>query len=144
MHKYGIKCPISSGTKDSIYNRLRIHHEAPVVDIGQIDLIRKGIIKVHSQEIERFTPTGVVFKNGKEEIFDVVVLATGYKPNLAQILEEPVYKSAINDLGFPKDQPEVTRTNPGLYFVGYADATGRILKMKEDSIEIASAIKAKL
>ena len=57
---------------------------------------------MHSAEIERFTTTGVVFKNGKEETFDVVVLATGYKPNLAQILAEPVYKSAVTDLGFPK------------------------------------------
>ncbi len=45
MHKYGITCPIP-GLKNLSYYRIRNLHEAPVVDIGQIDLIREKKIKV--------------------------------------------------------------------------------------------------
>ena len=47
------------------------------VDIGNIDLIRNGGVKVISQEIANFKENSVVFKDGKEIEFDAVILCTG-------------------------------------------------------------------
>jgi len=143
MHKYGIICPVP-GLENLGYYRLRKYHESPVVDIGQIDLIRKKLIKVQKYEVERFTPTGVVFKNGEEEPFDVVILATGFKPNLDKFLSETVYNATVNKLGYPHATAKSFPGAPGLYFVGFADETGRILKIKEDAIKTANFIKKDL
>ncbi len=58
-------------------------------------------MKVVKHEIERFTKTGVVFKNGKEETFDVIVLATGFRSSIDQFLSAPLVSSSTNELGFP-------------------------------------------
>jgi len=144
MHKYGIRCPISSGFKDLAYYRLRRYHEAPVVDIGQIELIRESIIKVKNSEIAKFTSTGVIFKDGKEETYDAVILATGFKHSLDQIFPKSIYDTIINEQGFPHDAQILHEKTPGLYFIGFSDRAGRILKMKEDAIETAAHINSQL
>jgi putative flavoprotein involved in K+ transport len=62
----------------------------------------------------RFTESGVVWEDGREEPVDAVLLATGYGPNLGYL--GPL--GALRAYGHPDQRAGVSRTVPGLYFVG--------------------------
>ncbi|HET6659718.1 MAG TPA: NAD(P)/FAD-dependent oxidoreductase [Rubrobacter sp.] len=62
----------------------------------------------------RFTESGVVWEDGREEPVDAVLLATGYGPNLGYM--GPL--GALRADGHPDQRAGVSRTVPGLYFVG--------------------------
>ncbi|MDE2331575.1 MAG: NAD(P)/FAD-dependent oxidoreductase, partial [Bradyrhizobium sp.] len=51
----------------------------PLIDVGTLAGIRDGSIRIRGG-IDRFTPDGVVFTDGREERFDAVILATGFRP----------------------------------------------------------------
>jgi indole-3-pyruvate monooxygenase len=91
------------------------HKRVPLLDIGTVALIKNGIVKVYPS-ISRFTETGVLFSNGKQKNFDAVVMATGYKPAVADFIEEAVKvtdhegKPLVSGGESPLD---------GLYFCGF-------------------------
>jgi putative flavoprotein involved in K+ transport len=62
----------------------------------------------------RFTESGVVWDDGREEPVDAVLLATGYGPNLGYL--GPLGASRAD--GRPDQRGGVSRAVPGLYFVG--------------------------
>ena len=62
----------------------------------------------------RFTESGVVWDDGREEPVDAVLLATGYGPNLGYL--GPL--GALQADGRPDQRGGVSRAVPGLYFVG--------------------------
>ena len=62
----------------------------------------------------RFTESGVVWEDGREEPVDAVLLATGYGPNLGYL--GPL--GALQADGRPDQRGGVSRAVPGLYFVG--------------------------
>ena len=62
----------------------------------------------------RFTESGVVWDDGREEPVDAVLLATGYGPNLGYL--GPL--GALRSDGHPDQRGGVSRAVPGLYFVG--------------------------
>jgi putative flavoprotein involved in K+ transport len=62
----------------------------------------------------RFTESGVVWEDGREEPVDAVLLATGYGPNLGYL--GPL--GALRADGRPDQRAGVSRAVPGLYFVG--------------------------
>jgi putative flavoprotein involved in K+ transport len=62
----------------------------------------------------RFTEEGVVWKDGREEQVDVVLLATGYRPNLDYL--RPL--GALREDGRPDQRAGIAPSVPGLYFVG--------------------------
>jgi len=141
LGKFGITCPHPHHTAVEHLVKNRV---PPAIDIGQIDLIRKGDVKVITHEIERFVANGVVFKNGQEEAYDVVVLATGYASNLSKILSSRVYGAIIDDKGFPKEGKSIPSNYEGIYCVGFTDLFGRIFSMQNESIRIAAEVKRKL
>ncbi|MGC0362357.1 putative flavoprotein involved in K+ transport [Rhodococcus sp. 27YEA15] len=49
------------------------------VDVGCVELIANGEVKLTHAEVERFTERGLAFTDGTELDADLVVLATGYK-----------------------------------------------------------------
>jgi cation diffusion facilitator CzcD-associated flavoprotein CzcO len=109
----------------------------PLLDIGTMDHIRAGRIRVHPG-IERFTETGVVFTDGTWIDVDAVVLATGYEPALADFL--PEWRAVCDDTGRPRISGGPTAL-PGLYFCGqYVAPSGMIREMGIEAQRIAADI----
>ncbi|KHN48962.1 Flavin-containing monooxygenase YUCCA8 [Glycine soja] len=90
--------------------------KTPVLDIGTLEKIRSGDIKV-VPEIKRFSNGYVEFVNGEKQGVDAVVLATGYRSNVPSWLQEGEFFSKN---GFPKSPfPNGWKGNAGLYAVGF-------------------------
>ena len=51
-----------------------------------LEQIKKGNIKV-VPAIDRFTTSGVLFKNGDEYPFDAIILATGYRSGIQDFFD---------------------------------------------------------
>jgi len=95
----------------------------PLLDIGTLARIRDGSIKVRGG-IDHFTSDGVVFSGQGSQEFDAVILATGFRPDLRELLAD------VNGVLSQDGKPLVTgrATNaPGLYFCGLvASPTGQL------------------
>ena len=80
--------------------QLREHGRTPVIDIGTLARIQSGEIAVFPG-IDRFTPDGVRFVDGREAPFDAVVLATGYSAGVERLFPETEVPLDAN--GMPRD-----------------------------------------
>lgn len=69
------------------------HSKIPVIDPGIIQKIKQRAITVYPG-IDHFTAEGVAFSDGTSRPFDVVVLATGFRTNLSDIV--PDYSTGAN------------------------------------------------
>lgn len=109
----------------------------PLLDIGTIDHIRAGRIGVHG-DIARFTESGVVFDDGRPLEVDAVVLATGYRPGIAEFL--PEWAQVCDDDGRPLVSGGPTAL-PGLYFCGmYVSPSGMLREAGLEAQRIAHSI----
>ena len=71
----------------------------PLIDIGTLAKIRDGAIAVRAG-IDRFTADGVAFTDGMIEKFDVVILATGFRPDLRSLI--PGVVDVFDQHGMPR------------------------------------------
>ena len=143
LGRYGLQRP-TQGPLTKLQQASRI----PLIDIGTLELIRRGQIEVYPG-IERFTTHGVIFTNGLAKDFDAVILATGYRPQVNTNLKissdamanfDPLlYDSA----GTPLTSGTAVPNLPGLYFCGYhVAATGMLREIGREARRIAAAICA--
>ena len=110
----------------------------PLIDIGTLARIRDGSIRIRGG-IDRFTPDGVVFANAREEQFDAVILATGFRPDLRRLI--PDLDGVFNAHGMPRVTGQETAA-PGLYFCGHiASATGQLREIGIEAQRIAEDAK---
>jgi cation diffusion facilitator CzcD-associated flavoprotein CzcO len=110
----------------------------PLLDVGTVAKIRDGSIKVRGA-IDRFTTDGVVFSGSSAEAYDRVVLATGFRPNLRELL--PDARGVLDDQGRPVATGCVT-AEPGLYFCGQiASPTGQLREIGLEAKRIAGFVK---
>src|SRR6266478_764790 len=86
----------------------------PLIDIGTLDKIRDGSIQICGG-IDRLTPDGVVFGDGESRKFDAIILATGFRPDLRQLM--PGLEGVFDQHGMPLVTGQATNA-PGLYFCG--------------------------
>jgi cation diffusion facilitator CzcD-associated flavoprotein CzcO len=110
---------------------------APVLDIGTIEHIRKGHIKVYGKidYIERST---VHFKDGRQKPFDAIIAGIGYYRDYAEFVETD--KVRFEDLKHPVNRQEYFGKD-GLYFCGYwISPTGQIREIASDAMAIAKHI----
>ncbi|MFN8466575.1 MAG: hypothetical protein U0X20_13540 [Caldilineaceae bacterium] len=112
----------------------------PLIDVGTIKLIKSGQIQVYPG-IEHFTHEGVIFADGRQQAFDAVVLATGYRPQVSAFLEGAT--GAYDEHGTPlysgREAPAT-----GLYFCGfYVSPTGMLREIGQEARRIAAAIAKK-
>ena len=115
-------------------------HKAPVIDVGTLKLIRERAVKI-LPGISRFTETGVVFNDGREEQFDAVILGTGYVPALHDFLKDT--GSVLDKNGWPKTSGRKSAAK-GLYFCGFqVVATGALHEIGIEAKAIAKDIANK-
>jgi cation diffusion facilitator CzcD-associated flavoprotein CzcO len=106
----------------------------PLIDIGTLAKIRDGSIKVRGG-IDRFTPDGVVFADGREEKFGAVVLATGFRCDLRQLI--PDVNGVLDEHGMPRVTGQASAA-PGLYFCGHITSpTGQLREIGIEAQRIA-------
>ena len=86
----------------------------PLIDIGTLDAIRDGRIKLRG-DVASFGRESVVFKQSPAERFDAIILATGFRPDLRALL--PDAKGVLNATGAPLVSGRAT-AEPGLFFCG--------------------------
>ncbi|KAM5553426.1 putative indole-3-pyruvate monooxygenase YUCCA3 [Rosa sericea] len=111
LEKYGIKRP-STGPLQLKHNS----GKTPVLDIGALQKIRSGEIKV-VPGIKRFSHGRVELVNGQNLVIDSVILATGYCSNVPSWLKENEFFSGD---GIPRNPfPNGWKGKAGLYAVGF-------------------------
>ena len=109
----------------------------PLLDIGTIDRIRKGKIKVR-RGIERLEGGQVIFADGAQDRFDSIVLGTGYRADLSSLL--PDHQAVLTEQGAPKVSGGDTG-QAGLYFCSYKPAlTGQLREIGIEAERIAGLI----
>jgi indole-3-pyruvate monooxygenase len=104
---------------------VQVHHfnRIPVIDVGTVAAIKAGRIRVRG-DIARFTEDGVIFADGTRDTFDHVLLATGFRADVASFLEG--CDAALDARGYPL--ADGASPLPGLYFLGFAKPQAGILR----------------
>jgi indole-3-pyruvate monooxygenase len=117
------------GAMEQIQRDARI----PLLDVGTLALLRAGRIRA-APGVRAFTPGGVVFDGGEEQPFDAVVLATGYRACLGDI---------VPALGGEGVLPGGTEPLPGLHLCGFVLSTrGMLNEIGHEARAIAKQIAA--
>jgi cation diffusion facilitator CzcD-associated flavoprotein CzcO len=108
----------------------------PLIDVGTIAAVKRGEIAVRPA-VERLTTTGAVFGDGGAEDFDAVVLATGYRPALEELVE---VAGVLDEQGYPRDW-RGGGACANLFFVGYANvSTGLLREIAREAEAVAAAL----
>jgi cation diffusion facilitator CzcD-associated flavoprotein CzcO len=110
----------------------------PLIDIGTLDKIRDGSIKIRGG-IDRLTPEGVVFADATREDFGAIILATGFRPDLRPLV--PDVEGVFDGRGMPLVTGRATNA-PGLYFCGQITSpTGQLREIGLEARRIAAVSK---
>ncbi|MCC6796385.1 MAG: NAD(P)-binding domain-containing protein [Candidatus Hydrogenedentes bacterium] len=135
LSQYGIAWP-GIGPMESVERFGRV----ALIDIGTIDLIKRGAIKV-VPGVQRLHADGVEFVDGEKHIYDAVILATGYKPRIDEFLENA--GETMDESGYPIPPAGESKWS-GLYFLGYVNpATGLLRQSGIDAKRVAVDIARK-
>jgi NAD(P)H-nitrite reductase large subunit len=106
----------------------------PLIDIGTLARIRDGSIRIYGG-IDRLTSDGVAFADGRHVKFDAIILATGFRPDLRQLI--PDIEGVFDGHGMPLVTGRATNA-PGLYFCGQITSpTGQLREIGIEAQRIA-------
>ena len=120
---------------------IRKEGKIPVLDIGTLNHIRQGRIKVFGG-LDHIEDKTVFFGDGKKEEFDFIVGAIGFYRDCAEIID--VDKSRFEDLKMSADHQEYFGKD-NLYFCGFwIGPTGQIREIASDAKKITSDIAKKM
>ena len=132
LSKYGLK-QLDKGPMQTLKEKAQV----PMLDVGTIDLIKRGEIIVYPG-IEKFEGNEVVFSDGRRETIDALVLATGYRPCVDEFLAE---HKVLDDHGTPQSSGTESKLD-GLFFCGfYISPAGMFREMAREAKQIAKCIK---
>jgi cation diffusion facilitator CzcD-associated flavoprotein CzcO len=130
LTRYGLRLP-GYGPITSIERYGRV----PVLDVGTVSAIKAGRIAV-APGVRRFTSEGATFADGRERRFDAVVLATGFRSGVGNLVDGAA--PALSERQIPRHP---TGDVAGLHFVGYITSpTGMLREIGLTAIEVAQAI----
>lgn len=109
----------------------------PVIDVGFLRELKAGRIDVRPA-LASLTSDGATFTDGREESFDVVVAATGFRTGLRRLLDG---SDLLDDLG----QPRQEAAPPGLFFAGFAESPrGQLFESSRGAPRLAATVDAYL
>lgn len=135
LSPWGLRRP-DIGPVSQVIERGRV----PVLDVGTLELIKQGKIGV-VPEPRRFTEDAVVFVDDQERPYDVVVLATGYRTGLEDLLDDA--GDCLDGRGYPRSHGPEAPT-PGLYFIGFRNPpTGQLRDIAIEARGICDSIDAR-
>lgn len=117
LSAWGIETPVEPPTA-----QLRKYGKTPVIDLGTVDKIKKGEVKVIG-DVASFYEHGVRLTSGEQWPFDDVILATGYKAALPEFVD--IDDQYFDHRGAPRSA--WYDVYPGLYFVGFNTSFSGIL-----------------
>lgn len=128
MSRYGIHKPGYSPYQDQ---------RVPLIDVGFAAAVKQGRVAVRPGVVE-FTPAGVIFSNGQEEAFDVVIAATGFTSGLERLLPMP---GLLDQDAYPRSPSGEPTSQPGLYFIGFTHSLrGHLFEANRSSRRLAKHI----
>ena len=116
--------------------QIKTEEQVPLIDVGTVKLIKSGALPVYPG-LERFTAGGVVFSDGRQRAFDAVVLATGYRPDVGELIPE------ADETVAPGGAPAASGREllPGLFVCGfYVSRTGMLREIGIEARRIADGI----
>jgi hypothetical protein len=118
---------------------IKLRRRIPLIDVGTIAAVKRGAIAV-KPAVARLTESGALFADDSAGDFDAVVLATGFRPALEELLAIP---GVLDADGYPLDW-RGGGACPNLFFVGYELAsTGHLreiaLRAEAVAAELAGA-----
>lgn len=116
--------------------QIKTEEQVPLIDVGTVKLIKSGALPVYPG-LERFTAGGVAFSDGRERAFDAVVLATGYRPEVSELIPQ------VDETVAPGGAPVASGQEllPGLYVCGfYVSRTGMLREIGIEARRIAESI----
>src|SRR4029453_15424641 len=110
------------------FSQFRRTGTAPVIDVGVVDAVRKGIIEV-VPAITALDGRAVVLADGSRVFPDAIVAATGYHPGVEPLVG---HVTAIGEHGVPRPQPR-------LHFLGIAiPLSGLLYQVGKDARQTAA------
>jgi len=135
LTSYGIK-----STTMTPAEQLKKIGRTPVVDVGTVDMIKDGNIKVKPDVSH--VDGSVHFVDGSEQAVDLIICATGYGNGLGKIL------GSVGSFLNQSDDPPVIGADElrGMYFLGFDNHNvgGVLERIRIDSERIASDIQSQI
>jgi cation diffusion facilitator CzcD-associated flavoprotein CzcO len=111
----------------------------PLIDVGTLDKIRDGSIRICGG-IDRLTPDGVVLADAECKEFDAIILATGFRPDLRQLIAD--VEGVFDRHGMPLVTGQTSKA-PGLYFCGQITSpTGQLREIGLEAQRIAISARS--
>jgi hypothetical protein len=111
----------------------------PVIDVGFLAELRSGRIEI-LPALERLTEDAVVFVGGREERFDAVIAATGFRSRVPELLGLPAPDDEHSSRnGLPTHLPA------GVHVIGFRESVrGVLFETRRDSLRLARVIAREL
>jgi putative flavoprotein involved in K+ transport len=123
-----------------VLSDFRARDVVPILDIGLIRLLKKGLVEV-VPAVEGFDGPRVLLAGGDALEPDAVIAATGYRCGLEDLVE---HLGVLGEDGKPRySGGEEDPAAPGLHFIGYLNPlSGRIWSMGFEARRVARAVAA--
>lgn len=108
--------------------QIRTEARIPLIDIGTLDLIRRGLIRIRPC-IRSLADGEVIFADGSRDAFDAIIAATGFRPAVGRFLDPTVDRDgqSARDAGARWPSSRVESTD-GLYFCGFTVSPAGMLR----------------
>jgi putative flavoprotein involved in K+ transport len=121
-----------------VQTQSRRRHRSVLIDAGFVGAVRAGEIEI-LPAVEELDGAEVVLADGTRVSTDVVIAATGFQTNLAELVG---HLGVLDDRGYPvAARGAEARGAPGLFFNGYwASMIGQLLHMRRAAKTIARRI----
>lgn len=132
LSRWGLRAP-----DEGIVAQLERTGRIPLIDVGTIDLLKAGKIVVRP-DVRELTAGGARFVDDSAADYDAIILATGYRPELEQLL--PRAAEVLDERGRPRCSGREAAL-PGLFFVGFnVPITGMLREISREARRVAAAI----